>query len=91
MSKFATQILLMKKIFILVTILFNFIFSHAQNQDPQSIIDKSVSKVKSSKGINVSFSLTQKDKQNQVMDHSKGTMKIKDQKYYIKQESSLFL
>lgn len=88
MSKFATQILVMKKIFVLVTILFCFILSQAQNPDAQNIIDKSVSKVKSSKGINVSFSLTQKDKQNQVMDHSKGTMKIKDQQYYIRQEGN---
>lgn len=78
----------MKKIFVLVIILFGFLLTQAQNPEAQGIIDKSVLKVKSSKGINVSFSLTQKDKQNQVMDRFKGTMKIKDQKYYIKQEGS---
>jgi len=84
------QILLMKKISVVIVILFSFILTmYGQNSpDAQSIVDKSANKIKSSKGINVSFSLTQRDKQNQVMDRTKGNMKIKEQKYYIKQEDN---
>src|SRR5215831_7375735 len=58
------------------------------NTNAQSILDKAKAKVQSSKGINISFSLTQKDKQNRQLLSSKGTLLIKGPKYYLKQGSN---
>ena len=69
--------------------LFSFcsLFTFSQNNaNAESILNKSASKIKAAKGINVSFSLTQKDKQNHVVTSGKGSMKIKGAKYYINQQ-----
>ncbi|MFT4153036.1 LolA family protein [Parafilimonas sp.] len=58
------------------------------NTSAEGILDKSAAKVRSAKGINVSFSLTQKDQQNRVVSASKGNMKMKGDKYYINQGGS---
>ncbi len=55
------------------------------NTDAQSVLDKTTAKFQSAKGINVSFLLTQKDKYGHVLSSSKGILKIKGLKYYIKQ------
>ena len=55
------------------------------NTDAQAILDNASTKIKTAKGINVSFSLTQKDKLNNVVATDKGVLKIKGAKYYIKQ------
>ena len=61
----------------------------AQNDiNAQAILDKAAAKVQSSKGISVSFSLTQKDKLGHQLSSSKGIIKIKGSKYYIKQDQS---
>lgn len=77
----------MKKIFGLIIILNAFVFS-VQAQDAQSIIDNAVTRVQNSKGVTVSFSLTQKDKLGHVVNSSKGILKAKGTKYYIKQEGN---
>lgn len=78
----------MKKLFLLL-FAFSFYTAFSQNNDAaENILDKSSAKIKSAKGINVSFSLTQKDKQNQVVSNSKGSMKMKGDKYYINQDGS---
>ena len=59
----------------------------AQNSsDAESVLNNATQRVQSSKGINVSFSLTQKDKLGHSLSASKGILKIKGPKYYIKQE-----
>jgi outer membrane lipoprotein-sorting protein len=69
--------------------MFSFCTAFSQNNtSAENILDKSSAKIKSAKGINVSFSLTQKDKQNQVVSNSKGIMKMKGDKYYINQDGS---
>ena len=80
----------MKRIFSLISVLFFSCFSvFAQsNPDAESVLNKTTEKVQSSKGINVSFSLTQKDKFGHSLSSSKGILKIKGSKYYIKQEQS---
>lgn len=77
----------MKKISVFIFVLQLFTFS-AFTQDAQSILDKAASKVQSAKGINVSFTLTQKDKFGHILSTSKGTLKIKGLKYYVQQGSS---
>lgn len=66
--------------------------AHAQNAtNAQSILDKAAAKVQSSKGINISFTLVQKNNNNQVVSDAKGTLKIKGIKYYLKQgETEIF-
>jgi outer membrane lipoprotein carrier protein len=62
---------------------------NAQNTaTAEGVLDKAASKVQSSKGINVSFSLTQKDKAAHVLSTSKGVLKIKGEKFYLKQEGT---
>jgi len=62
---------------------------NAQNTvTAEGVLDKTASKVQSSKGINVSFSLTQKDKAAHVLSNTKGILKIKGEKYYLKQEEN---
>ena len=83
----------MKKLLSFLFFLSGFVLSvHAQNNtSAQGILDKAAAKVQSSKGINISFSLTQKDKLGHVVSDTKGTMKIKGSKYYLKQgENEIF-
>jgi len=54
--------------------------------DAQTILDKAAAKVKAAKGVNISFLLTQKDKLNNIVASSKGVLKIKGPKYYMKQD-----
>jgi len=62
---------------------------NAQNTaTAEGVLDKAASKVQSSKGINVSFALTQKDKAAHVLSTSKGVLKIKGERYYLKQEET---
>jgi len=56
--------------------------------DAQGILDKVSAKVKSAKSISANFTLTQYDKSNQIEESSKGIVKIKDNKYYIKQDKT---
>ena len=56
--------------------------------DAQNILDKLSAKVKSAKGISASFTLTQYDKSHQLTGSSKGIVKIKDNKYYVKQDET---
>jgi len=80
----------MKKLFnlvILSTISFFCVYGQ-NNTNAQVILDNARAKVQSSKGINISFSLTQKDKQNRQLLSSKGTLLIKGPKYYLKQGSN---
>ena len=80
----------MKYFLSLLILLGIFSFSvQAQNDiNAQAILDKAAAKVQSSKGISVSFSLTQKDKLGHQLSSSKGIIKIKGSKYYIKQDQS---
>ena len=78
----------MKKLSVLIILLAIFGFNVQAQSNAQSILDKSTAKIKSSKGISLSFSLTQKDKLNHIVSSSKGTMKIKGSKFYIKQGSN---
>lgn len=88
MKLILVEICIMKKLFLLLfTCCFYAAFSQ-NNSSAESILDKSSAKIKSAKGINVSFSLTQKDKLNQVVSSSKGSMKMKGDKYYINQDGS---
>jgi outer membrane lipoprotein carrier protein len=59
--------------------------AQAQNS-ATNILDKTAAKIKASNGINVSFSLTQKDKLNHTLATSKGILKIKGAKYYVQQD-----
>jgi len=72
---------------ILSTISFFCVYGQ-NNTNAQVILDNARAKVQSSKGINISFSLTQKDKQNRQLLSSKGTLLIKGPKYYLKQGSN---
>ena len=80
----------MKQLSVLLFLLFFYCFSvfSQDSTNAESILDKSAAKIKAAKGINVSFSLTQKDKQNKVVSTSKGVMKIKSSKYYISQQGN---
>ena len=80
----------MKYFLSLMMLLGIFSFSVQAQNDPnaQAILDKAAAKVQSSKGISVSFSLTQKDKLGHQLSSSKGIIKIKGSKYYIKQDQS---
>jgi len=81
----------MKKHFYLI-FLFGLIaaqsFSQASAIDAQSILDKLSAKVKSAKGISASFTLTQYDKVNHLSGSSKGLVKIKGNKYYVKEDKT---
>jgi outer membrane lipoprotein carrier protein len=80
----------MKKQYALIILLCSFVFfiQAQSNTDAQNILDKAAAKIQSSKGISVNFSLTQKDKLNHVIANSKGILKLKGTKYYIKQEKN---
>jgi outer membrane lipoprotein carrier protein len=73
---------------ILLLCIFGFFVQAQNNTDAQKILDKVAAKIQSSKGISVNFSLTQKDKLNHVVANSKGILKLKGTKYYIKQEEN---
>jgi outer membrane lipoprotein-sorting protein len=63
--------------------------SFSQNAtSAQSILDKVSAKIKSTKGISANFTLIQYDKSNQISGSSKGIVKIKDDKYYVKQDKT---
>jgi outer membrane lipoprotein carrier protein len=56
--------------------------------DVQSILDKLSVKVKSAKGISSTFTLAQYDKSHHLTGSSKGIVKIKGNKYYVKQNET---
>lgn len=74
----------------LALFLFSFItfsvFAQA-NTNANNILDKATVKINSSKGTSLNFSLTQKDKFGHVLSVSKGILKVKGSKYYLKQGS----
>jgi outer membrane lipoprotein carrier protein len=80
----------MKRILSIIAVLYFYSFSvSAQNSsDAETVLNNATQKIQSSKGINVSFSLTQKDKFGHSLSASKGILKIKGSKYYIKQQQS---
>ncbi|MEP6684912.1 MAG: outer membrane lipoprotein carrier protein LolA [Parafilimonas sp.] len=80
----------MKHTLSLIILLHIFLFSAQSQSDTnaQAILDKAASKVQSAKGISVSFSLTQKNKLGHQLSSSKGVLKIKGSKYYIKQDQN---
>ena len=78
----------MMKRFTILLLFFCFSISAAFAQTAESILDKSAAKIRAAKGINVGFSLTQKDAQGHVISGSKGNMKIKGDKYYINQQGN---
>ena len=77
----------MKNFFTLIILsTFGFYSVNAQsNANAQEILNKTTAKIQSSKGINISFSLTQKDRQSKVVSSAKGILILKGLKYYIKQ------
>ncbi len=80
----------MKKYFYLI-FLFGLIAAQSFSQsatDVQSILDKLSEKVKSAKGISASFTLTRYDKSHHLTGSSKGIVKIKVNKYYVKQDET---
>lgn len=80
----------MKKISFLV-LLVSFIGLNTKAQDndeAKKILDRSFSKTNAAKGINASFALTQKDKNNHLLGDAKGIVKIKGNKYYVKQDET---
>lgn len=56
--------------------------------DAQSILDKLSAKVKAAKSVSASFTLTQFDKANHLEGSSKGLVKIKGNKYYVKEDKT---
>jgi len=77
----------MKKLFAFIVIL-NLMAFNIHAQDAQAILDQATTKIQSSKGINLSFSLTQKDKVGRVLSTAKGILKAKGTKYYIKESDN---
>lgn len=78
----------MKKLsFLLALITMTAISLTAQNNgdDPQQILDHASSKLRSAKGIAANFSLLQKDKYGHSQGNAKGIVKIKGNKYYVKE------
>ena len=71
---------------IILSCIFVFFVQAQNNTEAQKILDKVAAKIQSSKGTSVNFSLTQRDKLNHVIANSKGILKLKGTKYYIKQE-----
>lgn len=78
----------MKKFFFLIIVLLVFEFKNfsQSNNDAQKIIDQLSAKVKSAKGINATFVLKQFDKYNHAMVNADGIIKIKGNKYYLKED-----
>ena len=80
----------MKRVYLLcwliaVTVLKGF----SQNAtDVQNILDKLSAKVKSAKSVSTGFTLTQFDKSNRIIGSSKGIVKVKNEKYYLKEDKN---
>jgi len=60
----------------------------AQDVKAKAILDKASNKIKTLKGITANFSYVTKNKNNVKKGSVKGTISIKDQKYFIKQGST---
>jgi len=78
----------MKQLFLsvcLVVMTMVSLFAQASGDDAQKILDRASSKLRSAKGIITNFSLTQKDKSNHLQGTAKGIVKIKGNKYYVKE------
>jgi len=61
------------------------LYAQSSGDDAQKILDRASSKLRSAKGITTNFSLTQKDKSNHLQGTAKGVVKIKGNKYYVKE------
>lgn len=80
----------MKRIYILF-FLYGVLVSRVFSQttpDVQKILDRLSAKVKSAKTVSATFVLTEYDKSNRVLGNSKGLVKIKDKKYYLKEDKT---
>jgi outer membrane lipoprotein-sorting protein len=80
----------MKKHFYFI-FLFGLIVTQSFSQgsiDAQSILDKLSAKVKSAKSVSALFTLTQYDKTNHQLGTSQGIVKIKGNKYYVKEDKT---
>jgi outer membrane lipoprotein carrier protein len=78
----------MKQLFLLVCLVPMTLVSlsaQSSGDDAQKILDRASSKLRSAKGITTNFSLTQKDKSNHLQGTAKGVVKIKGNKYYVKE------
>lgn len=56
--------------------------------DVQSVLDKLSAKIKSAKAVSTGFTLTQFDKSNHIIGSSKGIVKVKNDKYYLKEDKT---
>lgn len=78
----------MKQLFLLVCLVpmtLVSLYAQSSGDDAQKILDRASSKLRSAKGITTNFSLTQKDKSNHLQGTAKGVVKIKGNKYYVKE------
>lgn len=85
-SKFA-RLIIMKKVYLLFFLIFissSQIFAQTQTS-AQAVLDKMAAKIKSAQTVTTSFTLTQYDKTNTETGSSKGLVKIKGKKYYLKE------
>jgi len=78
----------MKQSFLLLALVLtaiSIVSAQTKSDDPQQILERASAKLRSSNGINVTFSLTQKDKYGHTQGGAKGIIKIKGNKYYVKE------
>ena len=71
----------MKQSFLLLALVLtaiSIVSAQTKSDDPQQILERASAKLRSSNGINVTFSLTQKDKYGHAQGSAKGIIKIKD-------------
>ena len=78
----------MKQSFLLLALVLtaiSIVSAQTKSDDPQQILERASAKLRSSNGINVTFSLTQKDKYGHAQGSAKGIIKIKGNKFYMKE------
>lgn len=80
----------MKKIYLLSALfLFTVLNGFSQSAtDVQDILEKLSAKVKSAKSVSTNFTLIQFDRSNHIIASSKGIVKIKNEKYYLKEDKT---
>lgn len=81
---------IMKKVYLLfiLFIVFSFKSFCQADADVQKILDQLSTKIKSAKGINATFVLKQADKYGHPMVNADGVVKIKGNKYYLKEDNA---
>lgn len=78
----------MKKLLLLLPVVFmafSILKAQSAQDDAQKILDRASAKLRSASGIQANFSLEQKDKNHQSQGSAKGIVKIKGNKYYVKE------